>query len=140
MVKEKRVSWADSNVINSEVAGMKEEVSVKEGELDNGEVEDEDEDEDEDGGNEREENEAPNFELPYAADEYDDDDGYDEYQLYLQSLQGTVNDIITQLDDAALVCSIIEDKVFILVLFKNTNNYSSIAINGGPKGLFIVNE
>ena len=77
MVKEKRVSWADSNVINSEAAGMKEEVSVKEGELDNGEVEDEDEDED--VGDEREEDEAPNFELPYAADEYDDDDGYDEY-------------------------------------------------------------
>ena len=44
MVKEKRVSWADSNVINTEVEGMKEEVSVKEVELDNGEVEDEDED------------------------------------------------------------------------------------------------
>ena len=75
MVKEKRVSWADSNVINTEVEGMKEEVSVKEVELDNGEVEDEDED----GGDEREENEASNFELPYTADEYDDDDGYDEY-------------------------------------------------------------
>jgi hypothetical protein len=68
-VKEKHVSF---DVNGSKGESMKDEVGVKEGELGNGEVEDEDED----VGDEREEeNEAS----AYAADEYDDGDGYDEY-------------------------------------------------------------
>jgi hypothetical protein len=74
-VKEKHVSF---DVVGSKGESMKDEVGVKEGELGNGEVEDEDE---ADVVDEREENEAPAsaYELPYTADEYDDDDGYDEY-------------------------------------------------------------